>query len=178
MHFSFWEKLGFGVLVAAWVAFGANFVGNALIHAEPLEKSAYLVELPDGDDASATETADVVAENAVMMLASADLGRGEKVFGKCKSCHTVDDGGKNKIGPNLWNIVGGAKAAVAGFSYSKALTGMEGDWSYENLDKFLTKPKDYVPGTKMNFVGLKKASDRAAILLYLRAQSASPKPLP
>jgi len=178
MHFSFWEKLGFGILVAAWVAFGSNFVGNALIHAEPLEKSAYQVELPDAADSGVTETADVSAENAILMVASADLGRGEKVFGKCKSCHTVDEGGRNGLGPNLWNIVGGAKAAVAGFNYSDALKGLEGDWSYENLDKFLTKPKDYAKGTKMSFAGLKKASDRAALLLYMRSLSNSPKPLP
>ncbi len=179
MHFSIWEKLGFGVLVAAWVAFGANFVGDKLIHAEPLEKSAYQVELPEGDSAAeATETANAATESAIMMLASADVGRGLKVFGKCKSCHTVNEGGKNGVGPNLWNVVGRSKAAVDGFKYSGVLSEMGGEWSYENLDAFLIKPKDYAPGTKMSFNGLKKASDRAALILYLRSLSASPKPLP
>ena len=178
MHFSCWEKLGFGILVAAWVAFGSNFAGNMLIHAEQLDEPAYKVEVADAEGGAATEKEAAPDENALELLASADLGKGEKVFGKCKSCHTVDEGGKNGVGPNLWNVVGSAKGSADGFAYSDGLKAKGGDWSFEDLDHFLTKPKDFIDGTKMGFPGLKKASDRAAVLLYLHAQSASPVPLP
>lgn len=177
MHFSGWEKLGFGILVAAWVAFGSNFVGNTLIHAKPLETSAYQVATVDSGAEKAPKGG-AVMENAVAMLASADPARGLKVFKKCGACHTSTEGGKNKVGPNLWDIVGRAKASADGFGFSNALKAKGGDWSFEDLDQFLANPKAYAKGTKMSFAGLKKASDRAAVLLYLRSLSASPKPLP
>ena len=178
MHFSCWEKLGFGILVAAWVAFGSNFVGNALIHADSLEKSAYQVVVADAAEAPAVKAEGETAENALAMLASADLAQGEKVNKKCKACHSETEGAKHKVGPNLWDVVGRAKASADGFTFSDALKEKGGDWSYADLDHFLTSPKGYAKGTKMSFAGLKKASDRAAIILYLRSLSASPKPLP
>ncbi|NQW00861.1 MAG: cytochrome c family protein [Rhodospirillales bacterium] len=178
MHFSCWEKLGFGVLVAAWVAFGSNFIGDALIHADPLEQSAYQVVLLEDTNTEAPQADSGPVEDAMTMLASVDLDQGEKVFGKCKSCHSTDEGGKNGIGPNLWDIVERAKGGADGYKYSDAMLEKGGNWSYADLDHFLTKPKDFVPKTKMSFQGLKKASDRAAVVLYLRSLSASPKPLP
>ncbi len=177
MQFSGWEKLGFGILVAAWVAFGSNFAGDMLVHSQDLEAPAYKVEVAEASDAGG-DSADAAAENALTMLASVDADRGEKVFSKCKSCHTPEEGGKHGIGPNLWDVVGRAKAGADFDKYSSALQEKGGDWSYEDLDAFLAKPKDFVPGTKMSFNGLKKASDRAAMIVYLRSLSASPKPLP
>jgi cytochrome c len=112
------------------------------------------------------------------MLASADVAAGKKVFGKCKSCHTVTDGGKNGIGPNLWNIVNAGRGAKAGFGYSKALAAKPGNWTYESLNAFLAKPKNYIKGTKMTFAGLGKAKDRANVIAYLRSAAATPAPLP
>ena len=129
----------------------------------------------------AKEAAPAPAEPEVdlaTLLASADAGDGEKVFRKCKSCHTVDQGGANRVGPNLWEIVGAAKAAVDGFRYSGALADMGGEWTYENLDAFLADPKGYVPGTKMSFAGLRKAKDRAAVIAYMRSNADNPPPLP
>lgn len=111
-------------------------------------------------------------------LASADIAAGKKVFAKCKACHTTADGGKDGIGPNLWNIVNANMAARAGFGYSKALAAMGKSWSYSSLNAFLAKPKKYVPGTKMGFGGLKKTKDRANIVAYLRSLSPSPAALP
>lgn len=178
MHFSCWEKLGFGILVAAWVAFGSNFAGNMLIHAEQLDEPAYKVEIADAEGGTATEKEAAPDENALELLASVDIKKGEKVFKKCKACHSDDEGGANKVGPNLWNIVGRAKAAADGFAYSEGLVAMGGAWSFEDLDHFLANPKGFVAGTKMSFNGLKKASDRAAVLLYLHSQSSAPIPLP
>ena len=100
-----------------------------------------------------------------------DAGKGKKVFNKCKACHGIDEGGKNKLGPNLWNTVGGPIAAAEGYKYSKALIayGEEaGTWNEENLDAWLKKPKDLVRKTKMIFPGLKKEEDRANLIAYLK----------
>lgn len=101
-----------------------------------------------------------------------DVEKGKKVFNKCKACHGIDEGGKNKLGPNLWNIVGAPIAAVDGYKYSKALVAYAeeaGNWNEENLDAWLKKPKDLVRKTKMIFPGLKKEADRANLIAYLKA---------
>ena len=100
-----------------------------------------------------------------------DAEKGKKVFNKCKACHGIDEGGKNKLGPNLWNMVGAPIAAVEGYKYSKALTAYAeeaGNWNEENLDAWLKKPKDLVRKTKMIFPGLKKEADRADLIAYLK----------
>jgi len=100
-----------------------------------------------------------------------DAGAGKKVFNKCKACHGVDEGGKNKLGPNLWNIVGAPIAAVEKYKYSKALLAYAaeaGTWNEENLDAWLKKPKDVVRKTKMIFAGLKKAEERANLIAFLK----------
>ena len=112
------------------------------------------------------------------MIGKADADKGKRVFNKCKACHTVDKGDKNGIGPNLWNVINAKKAAHDGFKYSKALVAM-GDtaWTYENLNAFLLKPRDYAKGTKMTFAGLRKDSDRANVIAYLRTLADTPAPL-
>ncbi|MEM9044207.1 MAG: cytochrome c family protein [Pseudomonadota bacterium] len=107
-------------------------------------------------------------------LASADPAKGERVLKKCAACHTVEEGGKKKVGPNLYGIVGGPVAAVDQFRYSKALTAYGGEWTVERLDAFLTKPKKEVKGTKMSFAGLKKGQDRADLIAYLNTFSDTP----
>ncbi len=112
------------------------------------------------------------------LLASADAGDGKKVFKKCKACHTADKGGRHKVGPNLWDVVGRAKAGAGGYMFSVALAGLGGTWTFEDLVPFRAKPKAFAPGTKMTFRGVGKAADRAAVIAYLRSLSDSPKPLP
>ena len=106
------------------------------------------------------------------------MENGEKLFKKCAACHNYEKGGANKVGPQLWNLINRPKANVEGFAYSKALAEYGGEWGYEELAEFLYKPKKYIKGTKMNFVGLKKVKDRADIVYFLRAQSDNPAPLP
>ena len=106
------------------------------------------------------------------MAFAEDIKAGEKVFNKCKACHTVDEGGKNKLGPNLWNIVGAPIAAKDGYKYSKALKAYAeeaGNWNEENLIAWLKKPKGLVKKTKMIFAGLKKADEITNLLAYLKS---------
>jgi cytochrome c len=118
-------------------------------------------------------------DNAVSMIASADPAKGEKIATKCKACHDLSKEAKNKVGPHLWGVVGRNHAEVQDFAYSDAMKQFAGKpWTFEDLDKFLTKPKEYAPGTKMSFPGLPKADERAALLRWLRDQSDSPVPLP
>jgi cytochrome c len=174
MHFSVWEKIGASALLCAWLVYGSYSLGGTLVHVRE-HKSAMEASVPT---AAAPATAAVETDLGTL-LAAATPGQGEKVFGKCKACHSIEKGGKNGVGPNLWNVVGGPKAHIEGFAYSGALAGMHSDvWSYDNLNKFLASPKEYVPGTKMSFAGLKDPADRAAVITYLKANTENPPPLP
>jgi cytochrome c len=126
---------------------------------------------------AAVEKAEPVSPLAAL-LARADPERGKKVAKKCVACHTVDRGGKKKVGPNLWGVVGAKPAAREGFKYSRALAGLGGAWGYAELDAYLASPKTYAPGTKMSFPGVKKPADRADLIAYLRTLADTPPPLP
>ena len=124
------------------------------------------------------EKKEEIIEPVSMLLASASLDNGEKLFKKCATCHNYEKGSANKVGPHLWNIINRPKANVEGFAYSKALAEYGGEWGYEELAEFLYKPKKYIKGTKMNFAGLKKVKDRADLVYFLREQSDNPASLP
>jgi cytochrome c len=181
------NKVIAAVLTAGIIAMVSGFIAHLLVQPQELAQHAYpvvgatAVEAPPAEappaEAAATEAPG--PGSALALLASADVAAGQKVSRKCTTCHTVDEGGANKIGPNLWNVVGRGIASSDGYKYSKSLREMSGDaWSYENLDGFLGKPKDWAPGTKMSFAGLKKIQDRANLIAYLRSLSSSPAPLP
>jgi len=177
------NKIIGAVLAAGIIAMFAGFISHLLFQPEQLAENAYPVEgvTPAEAPPAAEEAAAAASEPASVLplLAAADLAAGKKAARKCTSCHTVDEGGANRIGPNLWNIVGRGIASADGYSYSGGLADKAGDsWTYENLDGFLSKPKDWAPGTKMSFAGLKKPQERADLIVYLRSLSASPAPLP
>ncbi|MCY4030651.1 MAG: cytochrome c family protein [Hyphomicrobiales bacterium] len=123
------------------------------------------------EDLLAQDGTQETAENAV----SGDAMRGEKVFRKCKACHTVEKDGRSRIGPNLWGIVDNAAGAVEGFKYSKALieraeAGLV--WDVESLDAYLRKPREFLKGGKMTFGGLRKEQDRLDVITYMREEGA------
>lgn len=150
-------------------------IGDALV--DPDEHAAP-VAVATKEPAPKVAAAAAAIESLAVRLASADVAKGKKLFKKCAACHTTASGGKNKIGPNLWNVVNAERGKKTGFGYSKPLMAMAGNWSYDSLDAFLAKPKAYIKGTKMAFSGIKKPRDRAAVIAFLRALSDSPAPLP
>ena len=156
-----------------------NYVGNKLINPVIPEKLAYEITVPEDLE---TETKSIKSgmeiEPILPILVSASIENGQKLAKKCSSCHTFNKGEANKIGPNLFGIIGSEIGSKAGYAYSSALISLEDDWNFENIAKFLYKPKEYIDGTKMNFAGLKKVEDRANLVLFLRDQSDNPAPLP
>ncbi len=166
------------VLCAGVVAWTASLMTEVFGHHEELAENAYPIAVAAVTTGGTDAPVDAGPAPVLPLLASADPAAGEKLIKKCSSCHTFDEGGADKIGPNLWGVVG-RDIASGGFAYSGALQGMSGEtWSYESLNIFLAKPKDYAPGTKMAFAGLKKVQDRANVIVYLRGQSGSPMPMP
>ena len=167
--------------MTALIVIGINKLSDAIFHVEKPEKSAYKVEgveLALSDSKTTAEVKEVVQLDIKDILALGDLTHGEKVFKKCSACHIVAKGGKNKIGPALYGIVGKASAVAEGYSYSKALKAHEKKWSFEELNAYLLKPQAHIKGTKMAFAGLRKDKDRASVILYLNSQSDSPLPKP
>ncbi|MGE4220402.1 MAG: cytochrome c family protein [Alphaproteobacteria bacterium] len=176
----FLNKVAAAVIGAGLLAMTAGFVTHFIYHPKVhLEQHAYAIAegLP-APSAAAGGGEPAALEPIGPMLASADPAAGEAVFKKCVACHTPEEGGANKVGPNLHDVVGRDIASHAGFSYSAALQGKEGSWTYEDLNTFLHKPQSFAKGTKMTFAGLAKAEDRANVIAYLRSLSASPQPLP
>ncbi|WP_138379196.1 c-type cytochrome [Luteithermobacter gelatinilyticus] len=172
------NKIALAVLVTLLVIIGFNNLGDIIFHEEPLEKHAYPIEVEMAAVDTGGEAVEEEGPSLAQLLAEASVEKGQKVFKKCQACHTVEEGGRNGTGPNLWNVVGRPKGAVAGFGYSDALLATGGNWTYEDLDRFLAKPRDFIPGTKMAFAGLKRDSDRADVILYLRSLSHDQLALP
>ena len=173
----FFNKLAAAILSAGLLAMLTGFAAHLFYHPRELEKPAYLIAANEPQTETATVTSPAGPEPISGMLVNADVATGKKVARKCKACHSFDKGGSNKVGPNLWNVVDGKPGSVGGYKYSAAMTGMTVNWDYDELNKFLYKPKSYLKGTKMSFAGLKKAKDRAAVIVFLRSLSDSPKPL-
>lgn len=163
------------VLGAGIVALGASIVTGELFHQERPEKMGYPIEgvvVPGKEGAEA----EVPIAN---LLASADPAKGEQTFKKCTTCHTINKGGPNGQGPNLWGVFGKPIGKhAAGFPYSPALSGKGGNWDWESMSAWIKSPRDFAPGTKMTFAGLGNAPERANLLAYINSQSDSPLPLP
>lgn len=158
-----------------------DLVGDALVSPEREQLAAVDLgergaEQPPAQEQPEQEPEEV--EPIAPLLASASAEEGSRVARKCQACHTLDKGGANKVGPNLWNMVMADKASDPDFSYSSSLQEAGGKWTYEDLNEFLHDPRESIPGTRMVFAGLKDREDRAAIIAYLRTLSDNPPPLP
>lgn len=173
------NKVAAAVLTAGIVAMSAGFVSQLLVSPEDIYEDAYPVEVTDGEPSDAPEAEEETLESVIALLGDADPENGESLTRACSSCHTFEEGGPHRVGPNLWNIVGASHAHAEDFNYSDALAGMSDQpWTYEELNAFLADPQEYAPGTRMSYNGMSDVEDRADLIAYLRTLSDDPADLP
>jgi cytochrome c len=162
------------VLGAGIIALGASIVTGEMFKAERPEKMGYPIEGVEEEGAGGGGEAE---QPIAAYLAAADPGKGEAVFKKCAACHTINQGGAQGLGPNLWANMGAPIAHVPGFAYSDALKSKGGNWDWESMSQWLKSPKTFAPGTKMTFAGLSKPEDRANLMVWMNQQGSN-IPLP
>ena len=174
------NKIIVSVILAIILVFGINKIADVIFYVEKPEKSAYQVNgVTTVASTTTTETNSVGSDsgNIMALFASTNADDGAKVFKKCAACHSIAEGGANKIGPALWGVIGRKAGSVPNYKYSKAMAAYSKNWSFEEMNGFLIKPKDWIKGTKMSFAGLKNAKDRASVILYMNKNSSNPLPI-
>ena len=156
-----------------------NITAGAVFSAAKPAKPGYDIAVTEAPAGGAGGGAAPAQDEPIeQLLASADPKKGETAAKKCQACHTFGKGEPNRVGPNLYGVVGRDRASEAGFNYSAAMKAKGGSWTVDDLDKFIQNPKAFVPGTSMGFAGVSKAQERADIIAYLNTMSDSPQPLP
>ncbi len=170
------NKIIVSIIFAVILILGINKITDSIYFVEKPKKSAYQVANVIAS-ASTTTSEGTESINIMALFSSTSAAEGAKVFKKCAACHSITQGGKNKIGPALWGVIGRQVGSIADYKYSKAMGAHGKIWSFEEMDGFLIKPKDWIKGTKMSFAGLKNAKDRAAVILYMNENSDNPLPL-
>jgi len=173
------NKIIVSIVFVVILIIGINKIADSIYYVEKPEKSAYQVESVTtvaNTTASEINSENSGSENIMALFASASAAEGAKVFSKCKSCHSIAKGGGNKIGPALWGVLGRKAGSLSDYKYSKAMSAYGKSWSFEEMDGFLAKPKEWIKGTKMSYAGLKNAKDRAALILYMNENTDSPLP--
>ena len=173
------NKIVAAILMVALLIIGIGKISGIIFHVEKPKVSGYAVEANQvaGSSNTKTETVDEKVDISALM-AMGDAVSGEKIFKKCAACHSINKGGKNKIGPALYSVVGRKVGDINDYKYSKALATYGKKWTFEELNGFLIKPAKWVKGTKMAYAGLRKEKDRASIIKYLNKNSDNPLPLP
>ena len=173
------NKIIAAILMVGLLLIGIGKISKVIFHVEKPEKPGYAVEVEKVVSASSisTEVTQEVVDISALM-AMGDISSGEKIFKKCAACHSIVKGGKNNIGPALYNVVGRKVGVIADYKYSKALASYEKEWTFEELNGYLIKPAKWIKGTKMAFAGLRKEKDRASVIKYLNQNSDNPLPLP
>ena len=173
------NKIVAAVLMVALIVIGIGKLSNVIFHVEKPKTPGYSVEIEAKSTTITSKSSE--DENKVdiaALMASGDITHGEKVFKKCAACHSIVKGGKNAIGPALYNVVGRKVGVIEGYKYSKALLTYDKNWTFEELNGFLIKPSKWIKGTKMAYAGLRKEKDRASVIKYLNKNSDSPLKLP
>ena len=173
------NKIIVSIVLAIILVFGINKITDVIFFVKKPEKSAYQVTMTTTATTTSAETSldDADSGNIMSLFASTSSADGAKIFKKCTACHNIVQGGGNKIGPALWGALGRKAGTVPGYKYSKSMVTYGKSWSFEEMNSFLTKPKDWIKGTKMSFVGLKNEKERAAVILYMNENTDNPLPL-
>ena len=173
------NKIFASILLAGLIAMFSGFIAELVFHIEEPEETAFSVDT-SGVEGPATAQAEQVdtIEAVGPLLANASVEDGLKLTRACTTCHSFEKGGAHRTGPNLWGIVNAARGKKTGFAYSEAMASLDAEWTYERLNQYLYKPKTYVPGTKMNYTGMRDLEDRANLIAWMREQTDAPAPLP
>ena len=172
------NKIVAAVLMVALLVIGIGKLSDVIFHVEKPDKPGYSVDVESSVVSASTAIKDEEKIDIAALMAMGDIAHGEKVFKKCAACHSIVKGGKNAIGPALYNVVGRKIGAIEDYKYSKALAAYDKNWTFEELNGFLIKPAKWIKGTKMAYAGLRKEKDRASVIKYLNENSDSPLPLP
>ena len=173
------NKVIAAILMVVLLVIGLDKIADGVFYVEKPKNPGYQVEIESQLTSGTSETTEVVEKiDIAAIMTLGDVVSGKKIFKKCAACHSINKGGKNKIGPALYNVVGRTVGGVDNYKYSKALASYGKEWTFEELNGFLTKPSSYLKGTKMSYAGLRKEKDRASIIKYLNQNSDSPKLLP
>ena len=174
------NKIVVSIILALGLYLGINKITDAIYYVEKAEKSAYQVDTMMTSSSEATEEiseGNSDSGNILALFASTSAADGKGIFKKCAACHSIAEGGANKIGPALWGVIGRKSGSISDYKYSKGMVAHGKIWSFEEMNNFLIKPKDWVKGTKMSFAGLKNEKERAAVILYMNESSGNPLPL-
>jgi cytochrome c len=175
------NKIAGAILFTLTLTLGLGILAEIMFSHHALEKPGY--DLPDAAPVAEAGGAAPAAQEEPLgvLLAKASVEKGQVQFKKCAACHTIDKGGKNGTGPNLYGVLGGPMAHKEDFAYSEAMKERhaKGDtWTPENFIHFIAAPAAFIKGTKMSFAGLPKAPDRADLLAYVHSLADNPIPLP
>jgi len=172
------NKILVSIVFAVILVLGINKITDVIYQVQKPETSAYQVNIITVANTETQKSSESSQDGDIMALfASVSAADGVKVFKKCAACHSISQGGANKIGPALWGVLGKQAGSVSDYKYSKAMAAHDKIWSFEEMNGFLIKPKNWIKGTKMSFAGLKNAKDRAAVILYMNENSSEPLPL-
>ena len=171
------NKIIVSIVFAVILILGINKIADSIFYVEKPKKSAYQVADIATDINKTTTKKSSESENIIALFASASAADGAKIFKKCSACHSIAEGGANKIGPALWGVLGRTAGSLTDYKYSKAMSAYGKKWSFEEMNGFLIKPKDWIKGTKMSYAGLKDPKERAAVILYMNENTNSPLPI-
>ena len=174
------NKIVAAVLLVALLVIGIGKLSDLIFYVDKPKTPADVVEVEQASINNTQQTSDTTEEkiDIASLMAMGDIATGEKVFKKCAACHSIVKGGKNNIGPALYNVVGRKVGSISDYKYSKALSDYNKEWTIEELNGYLIKPAKWIKGTKMAFAGLRKEKDRASVIKYLNQNSDNPLQLP
>ena len=172
------NKILGAILGTCLILLVTSFTANALFTPAMPAKPGFVIAVKEAEGTKEAPAPAAPSEPIEKLLQTASVEKGAAGAKKCAACHSLEKGGGNKVGPNLWGVVDRDRASVAGFNYSAAIKAKGGKWTYDELNQFITNPKGYIPGTAMGFAGIQKDSERADVIDYLHTLADNPVPLP